>query len=406
MKLKSFKYLGSLLFVMVLGSGGLAAQDPQPFTITLPPPEDAEEDVLMFWNDVDDDGPEMEWFGPGPEMAAAPAPHFSRGNRVFIRGEDRPWLGIVLTELDAENAKAAKLASENGALVKDVREESPAAKAGLMKDDIIVEFAGEKIRSAVQLRRLVRETPPGRSVAIVVSRAGKTQTLTAKLEPRHHGPMAMAGIHAGPGEFNVPVPPPAPGAGPKFEYFIPRGARLGISGDDLTPQLAEFFGVKQGKGVLVREVIVGSAAEKGGLKAGDVVVAVDGKEIASVGKLRRALAGDKTEAEKRKVTLTIVRDKREQTLNVELDAPDRVIPRPAMRTELEIDTERIREIAVEKAARAQEIALAMRDRAKEFQTEWQERLQEEINRLQKELPKLQEEIQKKARDAKAKLERI
>ncbi len=407
MKPTLFKYFASLVFVMALGSRALLAQEPQPFTIPLPPPEDADEDVVMFWNHIDEDeGPEMEWFGTEGEFAAAPMAHYAPGNRMFIRGEARPWLGIVLTELDAENAKASKLASENGALVKDVREESPAAKAGLMKDDVIVEFAGEKIRSAMQLRRLVRETPPGRSVAIVVSRAGKAQTLTAKLESRHHGPMGMAGVRAMPGEFTVPVPPPAAGAGPKFDVFIPRGARLGISGDDLTPQLAEFFGVKQGKGVLVREVIVGSAAEKGGLKAGDVVVAVDGKEVSSVGKLRRALAGEKVEAEKRKVTLTIVRDKREQTLSVELDAPDHVMPRPAMRTELHIEAEKIRAMAARKAARAQQIALHMQARAKEFQAQWQERLQEEMNRLQKELPKLQEEIKKKARDARAELERI
>jgi membrane-associated protease RseP (regulator of RpoE activity) len=386
----------------------------------------------MFWNDLDsEDGPNVEWLGAepdmvwqdgGPEIAAAPMGHITAGRRVFFHGENRPWLGVTLTDLESDPAKGAKPAAENGVLVKDVRPEGPAAKAGLMKDDVIVEFASEKIRSAEQLRRLVRETPLGRDVTLVVSRAGKSQTLTAKLEARHHGPMAMGAVAGGmpgaPGEFNMAIPGPGhpmPGGeftgpgrerGRNFKFFIQRGARLGISGDDLTTQLAEYFGVKQGKGVLVREVIVGGAAEKAGLKAGDVVVAVDGVEVASVGKLRRALAGDKPEADKRKVTLTIVRDKHEQTLTVELDSPDKAMPKPAMRAKIEIDTDRALEIADEAAAQAKEISLAWRDRAKTFQTEWQDRLQEELKRLREELPKLEKEVEKQRKLVQAELEKI
>lgn len=403
MNRKTSGLFAGLLFVMAVGVRALIAQEPQVFNVPVPPPpQDADEDV-MFWNDMDDDGgTNMEWFGTGPEMAAIPGPHFSAGRRVFFRGENRPWLGVVLTDIDSEKAKELKLASENGVLVKIVSEDSPAAKAGLMKDDVIVEFAGEKVRSAAQLSRLVRETPSGRSASLVVNRAGKTQTLTAKLETQHAGPMPMAGATLPPEDFTIPVPPMPPGAGRKFNVFIPRGARLGISGDDLTPQLAEFFGVKQGKGVLVREVIVGTAAEKAGLKAGDVIVAVDGQEVESVGKLRRALAEGKTEAEKRKATINIVRDKREQTLTVELDAADKIMTKPVMRTEFEFDTEGIREIADQVSAGAEDF----RGLAKVMSKEWQLRLQEEVKRLHKELPKLQEEIQKEVHGAVAELERI
>jgi membrane-associated protease RseP (regulator of RpoE activity) len=127
-------------------------------------------------------------------------------------------------------------------------------------------------------------------------------------------------------------------------------------------------------------VVVGSAAAKAGLKAGDVIVAVDGKEVASVGKLRRALAGD-TE-EKRKVTLTIVRDKREQTLAVELEPAERVSPRRVTHTELiGIDPE---EMAAEAQVHAEEIEAQAR--------EWQKGLQEEHGKLQKERERLQEEM--------------
>jgi membrane-associated protease RseP (regulator of RpoE activity) len=251
---------------------------------------------------------------------------------------------------------------------------------------VILEFAGEKVRGTAHFRRLVRETPAGRTVSLQVSRAGQTRTLTAKLEA------------GGDRTFQLPAMPPMPALPlevPEFDFlWHARGARLGISPDELTPQLAEFFGVKQGKGVLVREVVVGSAAAKAGLKAGDVIVAVDGKEVTSVSKLRRALAGDREEKEARKATLTIVRDKREQTVAVELEPPEPVSPRRV--TEIVgPEPEEMEELATEAQAHAQEYEAQAREwqkEQKEFQRE-QKDLQEELRRLQEQLPKeIEEEI--------------
>jgi len=99
-----------------------------------------------------------------------------------------------------------------------------------------------------------------------------------------------------------------------------RRTTLGISGDDLTPQLAEYFGAKQGKGVLISEVTKGGAADRAGLKAGDVIVQVDGKPISGVGELREAL-DDNFTADTRKVSLTIVRNHQELTVSAELTRP-------------------------------------------------------------------------------------
>lgn len=139
------------------------------------------------------------------------------------------WLGVTLSDITEEKAKELKLSGEYGVQVKEVTEDSPAAKAGLAKDDIITEFAGEKVRSAMQLRRLVRETPPGRDVGILVRRGGETKTLTAKLgEPEDHD-MAYFGAPVPPGTFNVRVPHPMPGIHvPDFNFvWMQRGARLG-----------------------------------------------------------------------------------------------------------------------------------------------------------------------------------
>ena len=229
------------------------------------------------------------------------------------------WLGLILNDVTAEKARDLKLPGEYGALVESVDADSAAAKAGVQKGDVIVEFAGERVRSVAQLRRLVHETPVGRTVSLQVIRDGQTRTLSAKLQrqPRTNE------FHGEVPEIHIPEmhisPPPQMFDFRGFNYTFDRGRpSLGISGDELTTQLASYFGVKQGKGVLVREVVVGSAAEKAGLKAGDVIVAVDGKSVATVTELREALE-IKPSNEERKVNLTIVRDRHEQTVPVELE---------------------------------------------------------------------------------------
>ncbi len=364
MKRNILVLLGSLLVIALLGIGAVGARDGSAKPTALAVVSGDEANVVYF-NAEGEEEEEPPVTVPGPQR---------RGGFVFRTFEQGgTWLGVQLEDVTAEKAKELKLAGEYGVIVKDVEENSPAAKAGVAKGDAIVEFAGEKVRSATQLRRLVRETPPGRTVTLLVSRAGQTKTLSAKLEARSRGAFEMPAMPPTPRLPNIEIP--------EFDFvWQARGARLGISGDELTSQLAQYFGVKQGKGILVREVVVGSAAEKAGLKAGDVIVAVDGKEVATVSKLRRALAGDSEE--KRKVTLAIVRDKREQTLTVELEPAERVAPRQITRTELLlIDPE---EVAAQAKAYAKQIEAQAR--------EWQKGLQEEQGKLQKEGERLQEEM--------------
>ena len=290
-------------------------------------------------------------FGP-----VVPHPPMGKPFRIGIDGGGA-WLGVVLKDLTVEEVKELKLPGEYGVQVKEVVDDSPAAKAGLAKDDIIVEFAGEKVRSAEQLRRLVRETPPGRNVAIVTRRGSETKTLTAKVGKPKVRFFEYFGAPGSPQTFNVRIPHPmARVRVPEFNFlWMDRGARLGISADELTSQLAQYFGVKQGKGILVREVVVGSAAEKAGLKAGDVIMAVDGKEVSTVGALRRALDGSAEQKEKRKLALAIVRDKHEQTLTVELDPAQKVGPRQLALAEPVIDPQEMEELAREYMEQAKEL---------------------------------------------------
>jgi predicted metalloprotease with PDZ domain len=232
---------------------------------------------------------------------------------MILTAEDgRARLGVRLTDVTAEKMQELKLSGESGAIVTEVEKDSAAAKAGLETNDVIQEFDGERVRSVAQMRRLVQDTPPGRTVAVKVSRAGQIRTFNVKLE-------AVQSAHEF-REFNMPEVEIPDIHMPEMNFgFFNEGPRLGISADDLTPQLAAHLGVAQGKGVLVLEVNEGSAAEKAGLKAGDCIVKVGNDPVESVSDLHRALGHTSNSEEKQSVTLTIVRDKHEQTLSVQLE---------------------------------------------------------------------------------------
>jgi predicted metalloprotease with PDZ domain len=299
------------------------------------------------------------------ELTEPPEPP---GPPEIFFGEGRPRLGVSLRDVTPEKARELKLPAEVGAIVIEVDKDSPASKAGLLKNDVILEFSGERVRSVAHLRRLVRETPAGRTVALQLSRGGQTRSLSVKLEPAEsHFTIRGPEIHI----------PEFQGPDLYFNIFTP-GATLGISGDDLTSQLAEYFGVKQGKGVLVREVMAGSAAEKAGLKAGDIIVRVDDTEVKTVSDLRHALPRDFEG--KRKVTLTIVRDHHEQTLPVELERSGRGEYREITAGEhFGLDSEELRRLQAEARAQAAGAQKLAQQAQREVQAQ-QQKLHKEYRR--------------------------
>lgn len=256
---------------------------------------------------------------PQPDPAEAPEPPAPPdSSQVIVLNDGTAYLGVTLGDVTPEKAQELKLPAVAGAIVNDVQADSAAAKAGLEPGDAIVEFDGIRVRSGAELHRLIRETPSGRTVPIKVIRGGKIRLLSAQLKAAPNFKYNMPEIHIPPLNSTMPrmyVPPM------NFDGIPPspegHRATLGISADNLTPQLAQYFGVKQGKGVLVSEVTKGGPADKAGLKAGDAIVQVNGKSISGVDELRVAVNDDFT-GDTRKVSLTIVRDHREQTVNADL----------------------------------------------------------------------------------------
>lgn len=247
----------------------------------------------------------------GAQQAPEPGGHEMRS--LMIHDSSQTWLGVELNDVTSDQVRDLKLGGEYGAYVKEVEKDSPAAKAGLQAGDVILQFGGDKVRSVAELRRLVSETPAGRTIEIHVRRNGEDKSLNATVEARNEGAGPLLGKlrdEVWP-RINVPV----------YDFsFDFGGPRLGVAVDPLTEQLGEYFGVKDGKGVLVREVNSGSAAAKAGLKAGDCITKIDSAPVESANELHRALLRKQGESrEGRDVTLTIVRDRKEQTLKVHLE---------------------------------------------------------------------------------------
>jgi len=240
----------------------------------------------------------------------------SRSLNVLVQGPRESWLGVDLQDVTAAQAREWNLGENYGALVKSVEPDSPAAKAGLEPDDVIEQFAGQRVHSVAELRRIVGETPPGRVVPVEVRRKGETKTLSATLQRRENGlgPLMSRGFTNVWPEVNLPH-----NFANNFSIFM-GGPRLGIEVEPLNPQLGAYFGVSDGKGVLVKEVEKGSAAEKAGLKAGDCIVKLDSTPVESGEDLHRALA-DRQNEKQQDATLTIVRDRKQQTLTVHIEAP-------------------------------------------------------------------------------------
>ena len=194
-------------------------------------------------------------------------------------------IGISIHDVEETETEAVA----EGAVVGEVREQSPASRAGLEPGDVVVEFDGERVRSALQLSRLVQETPAGRSVSATIIR--NENLVEVEIVPTR-GPAWLAAIEqpllrAG-RDLRLAVPGGS-GFGLRFDLdLFSRRGRLGTEVTELSPQLAEYFGVDEG--VLVTTVRDASVAAQAGLQAGDVITAIGDQPVEDVGDLRRRIA--------------------------------------------------------------------------------------------------------------------
>lgn len=234
------------------------------------------------------------------------------------------FLGVQTREITRENFSKYGLSEVRGVGVEKVIENSPASQAGIQNGDVIVRFNGDEITSTRKLNRLISEVAPDHQVKLTIVRGGSEREITATVGKRmlpkiEDGVFEMRIPPVGemPMKIQVPITPQV-GAIPQIgelnkDFLILRGGRqIGAGLMPLTKQLAEYFGVGEGRGLLINDVRADSPAAKAGLRAGDVIVEVEGREVKGMGDFVRAI-GEKKEGE---VTLTIVRDRNRQTVRV------------------------------------------------------------------------------------------
>jgi membrane-associated protease RseP (regulator of RpoE activity) len=286
----------------------------------------------------------------GFAMAAGLSAHGSQG-----------YLGVNFRDIGEDQVGALKLKEARGAEVVQVDHDAPAGKAGLREHDVVLQMNGQVVEGQEQLRRLLRETPPGRNVTLLISRDGQQITVTAQLANRAEVERQWAkqmGLHEAPrddasnGGASAPAGPSGPGGGPGaggpgggpgggsgprggLGFFRGGGPPPGSMGhgehgflatmigapytgaavEPLGPQLGEFFGVQSGAGLLVRSVDPNSPAATAGLKAGDVVIKANQVTMSSVGEWSKTLH----ESKGRPLPVLLVRDKKEQTVTLTPD---------------------------------------------------------------------------------------
>ena len=324
---------------------------------------------------------------PAVERSAGPYSFSLATDAGFGTDEESTgaYLGVDISDITSDRVAALKLKDERGVEVTMVDQDAPAGKAGLREHDVILTMNGTTVESGAQLRRMIRETPPGRTVTFGVSREGQPQTIRVQLADRRK--TAAWGPKVKDFKFDMPdMPNMSDFDFPVSVTVVHSGMRSGLMIENITPQLGDFFGVKDGKGVLVRSVEKGSRAEKSGFRAGDVIVRVNNQPVHDTSDFSHALHS----TGKGTITVGIIREKREQNLTLTL--PERKDTGDYFEESLD---------STDLNARVQRELTSARKQIAQFEPQMQYAIQESRQALEKVRP----EIEKAQRAAREEVER-
>ena len=300
-----------------------------------------------------------------------------------------------------ERSGALKLKSAQGVEILMVDQDAPAGKAGLKEHDVILTYNGKNVQDVDQLRQLIRDTAPGTKVNLGISRDGQQQTVSVELADRKK--VMIAGDHV----IHIPkidIPPMPEIEVPSFA-MLQYSRRNGLMVENLSKQLGDYFGAKEGKGVLVRNVEKNSPAETAGFKAGDVIIRIGNEPIENMSDWNQTLRQQSSG----KVPVTVIREKKEQTFTLTMpekrgDRSSRSVPALDDMDEFNVEiadvTPQIQkemEIAraeMQKAFSDRKLQREIRDAQREAQKAWKENSKE----FQKAMEKAQKDMQKAMKD--------
>lgn len=232
------------------------------------------------------------------------------------------YLGVELADIDSDKAQVLKLKEVRGALITLIDHDAPAGLIGLKVNDVVIQLNGQNVDGAEQLRRMLKEIPPGRKVSIEIVREGNVQTLAVELADRQ---VLGHDVWNKIGSGDVFTPPPnsmgilsgggdAPTGGGFHMPFFGSSLNVGVMVEPLTTQMAEYLGVQSG--LMVKQVARKSDAATAGLKAFDIILKVGTEQITNLAGWDRALRSNQGKA----VQVMILRDKKQQTLTLQVDS--------------------------------------------------------------------------------------
>src|SRR5580692_4784152 len=326
-------------------------------------------------------------------------------------------LGVDIADITADRLGTLKLKEEEGVEVTMVDQDAPAGKAGIKEHDVILSMNGTAIESKPQLQRMIHETPAGRVVTLGLSRDGQPLTIKVQLGDKRTEFAMMGPKDKDMKNFHFEMPPmpnmpdmDVPNIG---VVYVHSSMRSGVMVENLTPQLGEFFGAKNGSGVLVRSVEKGSRADKAGLRAGDVITRVGDQPVHDTSDFTHVLHSHSAGS----VSVGVIRDKKEQTLTITL--PERrdsgeMIEQSLQAPELSAETRaELTEVQNEIAKLRPQMELAREENRKASEEmrkatcDQEKQLREQAEKLRRELrPKVQEELQKSREKIQQQMEQL
>jgi S1-C subfamily serine protease len=272
-------------------------------------------------------------WGSSADPAAGPldgAQLFLSGSGTTPARSAQGYLGVDVRDVPQEQLSTLKLKDLHGAEIILVDHDAPAGKAGLREHDVVLQINGQAVDGSENLRRMLHESPPGKTIVLIISRDGMQMTISAQMANREAVEREAWEQH-----LTVPEPPPSSAdivgdvspapSGPPVRGNSFLGSMLmnssytGAMLEKMSAQLAGYFGAPNGAGLLVRSVQPNSPAALAGMQAGDVVVRADMRAVASTGDWAKALKNSRG----RPLSVVVLRDRKEQTLTLTPDGKKR-----------------------------------------------------------------------------------
>lgn len=313
------------------------------------------------------------------------------------------YLGVQITAVTPQRASALKLQEPAGAIITYVDQDGPACHAGMMENDVVVAFDGSKVDDPEQLQGLIHATPPQKTVTLTIVRNGQRKDLKVTLgswnvmsHARMMPPIALGSapppVHAYPPDLEIPS-------------FTVLSARHGLVVESLSPQLADFFGVTRGHGVLVRSVEGGSPAAAAGLKAGDVILKVNNETVHDMADWQRGM-----HVQGGKVSVGIWRDKHEQTVIINVPGPadnSRLQPGDWLNLDMEAQelSDQLAQMRPEMERSQNQMVAQLAPSEKELE-QMRREIEKSMKHQQKDIGKLSRELAKSAKPTQQEMEQL